>query len=128
MEALSRGAAQVDFVEVSARLGQQIRENLRELSLISRGRVYQARVETALDILPGGYGLVFADPPYDTDDWLTVMGRLGEGDIVEEDGIVVAEHRYGASLARRYGVLGRIDSRRYGDTSISIYTAGASHG
>ena len=128
MEALSRGAAHADFVEASARLGQQIRESLRELSLIGRGRVYQARVEKALDVLPGKYDLVFADPPYDLDDWPSVMRRLGDGSMVKEDGIVIAEHRHGASLAVRYGVLDRVAARRYGDTSVSIYRAGASDG
>ena len=124
IEALSRGAAWVDFVEASSRLGWQIGENLSRLLLDTRGRVYRVRVERALDVLPSGYDLAFADPPYSMDDWTWLMGRMGGGALMKERGIVVVEHRYGASLLPRYGQLARLTSRRYGDTAISMYEVG----
>ena len=124
IEALSRGADWADFVEADLGRAQRIQENLHQLALTPRGRVYQLTVERALDILPGTYELVFADPPYDTRDWTSLMGRLGQGDLIGENGVVVVEHRYGASLAARYGVLLGTTSRRYGDTVVSIYRPG----
>lgn len=124
LEALSRGAAQTDFVEVDARRCQQIREHLNELSLVEQGRVYTGKVERMLDSLPGGYGLVFADPPYNMDVWESLMELLCRGDLLKNDSVVVVEHRYDTGLADRYGKLALMTRRRYGDTSVSIYGAG----
>ena len=128
MEALSRGAEWADFVEVNARLVRRIRENLGEMSLSGKGKVYQGTVERVLDILPGGYDMVFADPPYDMDEWDTLMGRLGAGDLIKEGGVVVVEHRYTTAPAESYNKLVQITGRRYGDTSVSVYRAGATNG
>lgn len=121
IEALSRGAEWADFVEANARRCQQLRENLRELGLAESSRVYQARVERVLDSLPGGYRLAFADPPYDMDVWVELMGRLGADGLLADKGLVVAEHRHSTVLAERYGRLAQMVSRRYGDTAVSIY-------
>ena len=128
IEALSRGAAYVDFVEANNRLGRQIREDLQELALAAQGRVYEATVERTLDLLPGGYEIVFADPPYDMTDWAPLMSRLGEGSLTKESSSVVVEHRHDAALADRYGVLIKTTSRRYGDSAVSVYTYGAIDG
>ena len=124
IEALSRGAVWVDFVEASSRLCHQIRENLSRLLLDSRGRVYRLKVERALDVLTNGYDLAFADPPYSMDDWNWLLERMGGGKLMCEHGVVVVEHRYDASLLPRYGQLARLTTRRYGDTAISMYEAG----
>ena len=128
IEALSRGAAQVDFVEVHHVRCREIRENLRAMGLADHGRVYRAKVERALSTLPGGYGLVLIDPPYDLDPWDLLMDRLNSGQLLKEFALVVAEHHYKRHLAERYGRLGRVTSRRHGDTSISIYKAEALDG
>ena len=128
IEALSRGAAWADLVEAGARQARQIRENLRELSLEERSKVYQSKVQKALDTLPGEYDLVFADPPYDMQEWEPLMARLTEGELIREKGVVVVEHRHDTALAERYGRLVRVTSRRYGDTAVSIYGAGAVNG
>ncbi len=128
IEALSRGASWTDFVEVHSGRCRGIRESLRELRLTEQGHVYRARVEKALDIVQGGYGLVLADPPYDLDPWESLMDRLSEGSLLNDGALVVVEHRHKRQLAEGYGRLVRLKSRRYGDTSISIFRAGATDG
>ena len=128
IEALSRGADWVDFVEANARRCQQIRESLSELSLENQGKVYRARVENILDSLPGAYGLIFADPPYDTAPWASLMDELSRHSLIKQNGVVVVEHRYGTALAERYGELLQVSSRRYGDTSVSFYKVGVTNG
>jgi 16S rRNA (guanine966-N2)-methyltransferase len=128
IEALSRGAAWADLVEISARSVRTIRENLGDLSLSEQAKVCRAGAVAALKSLPGGYSLVFADPPYDLDEWESLMVGLGSGDLLAEEGIVVAEHRHGAAMTERYGSLVRVKSRRYGDTAITIYKAEVSNG
>ena len=121
LEALSRGAASVDFVELNRRRCGYIREALAAMGLSERGKVHNGRVERIVETLDGGYGLVFADPPYALDDWERVMGALNRCGMLREDGTVVAEHRHGAAPADGYGRLSLRTRRRYGDTGISIY-------
>ena len=118
----------MDFVEANARRCQQIRENLRELSLEGRGKVYKSRVENILDSLPGAYELIFADPPYDTAPWASLMDELNRHGLVKQNSVVVVEHRYGTALAERYDGLVQVSSRRYGDTSVSFYKVGVTNG
>ncbi len=128
LEALSRGAESVEFVELSARRCRRIREALAALGLDERGSVHGGRVERALESLDGGYGLVFADPPYALDDWQGLMGALNRGGLMAEGGVVVAEHRRDTAMMDEYGRLSLLTRRRYGDTAISMYEAGGIDG
>ena len=128
VEALSRGADWVDFVESNRRRCRQLERNLRELGLDDRSRVTRGRVERTLGGLRGEYGLVMADPPYGDSPWPTLFSLLGEHGLLAKDGVVVAEHRSDAQPADRYGNLERVSVRRYGDTSISFYTVGETGG
>ena len=128
IEALSRGASWTDFVEVNAGRCNDIRSSLREMGMAERSRVYRARVERVLDTVDGGYGLVLIDPPYDLDPWTHLMPRLDSERLLASGAHVIAEHSYKQQLDARYGGLDCITTRRHGDTSISIYRAGATVG
>ena len=62
IEALSRGADWVDFVEMDYRLARRIRENLQEFSFVGMGHVYTAKVETTLNNFPKFVAIYFARP------------------------------------------------------------------
>ena len=121
LEALSRGAARVDFVEANRRRCARIREVLTALGLSERGSVHNGRVERVLETLEGEYGLAFADPPYALNDWDWLMQALNRPGFLGDRGVVVAEHRHSTALADEYGRLFLTTRRRYGDTAISIY-------
>ena len=125
---MSRGAAWADFVESDRRLAQTIRENLRSLDMSDRAQVYGFKVERAIYRLPGGYDLVFADPPYGMRSWTELLSRLAEPTVIKEDGILVAEHRYTTDLEEAYGRLTVMTRRRFGQTSLTFYQAGAGDG
>ena len=124
IEALSRGASSADFVEANGKLAQQLQENLAELALADRCTVHRRTVQRAVSTLEGPYGLVFADPPYGSVDLEVLMGSLSEVSLVRRGGLVVVEHRSTDSMADAYGRLVRIHDRRYGDTSVRIYSSG----
>ena len=128
IEALSRGASWVDFVEQNDRLVKQIRANLHELSMDGSGRVYRARVQSSLDMVPGPYDLVLADPPYNMDAWDSLVAGLEARELINEGGYMVAEHRRDTSLADRYGKLVTATVHRYGDATVSVFTAGGANG
>ena len=123
MEALSRGAAWADFVETNTRLARRMVENLDELSMAPTSQVHPMRVERALGALTRAYDLVFADPPYDMDVWAMLLGHLGGGRLIGAGGFAVIEHSRDAEFEEDYGMLRRVDARRYGDTAITIFRA-----
>lgn len=92
IEALSRGAAHVHFVESDARAVDVIGQNLENLALDGRATIHRVRVEQALSPdgpLPAALDLVLADPPYDFDAWPDLLDRLGPR--LASDAVVVVE-------------------------------------
>ena len=122
LEALSRGAARVDFVEQDSRLCRFIERNLENARFATRGQVYPVLVEQALKFLKGPYHLVLLDPPYDMPGMPMIVEALNSPGLIDEEGMVVIEHSRRVALADRYGALRRGGLRRYGDTALSLYS------
>ncbi|HQR33454.1 MAG TPA: 16S rRNA (guanine(966)-N(2))-methyltransferase RsmD [Blastocatellia bacterium] len=105
IEALSRGAAQVTFIETARKATLVISENLRhcgitnDFKFISRDAVaamkYLAYEKQQFDIL-------YFDPPYDSDIYSPVMWQIAQNNLLAEDGIVIVEHRRQLPLAPNY--------------------------
>lgn len=115
-------------MESDTRRCRQLARNLGELDMDDRGRVLCGRVERMLGGMCGEYGLVMADPPYESTSWEATLSQLSKRGLVAEGGVVVAEHRSSQSLETGYGSLRRVDSRRYGDTAITFYKVGENGG
>ncbi len=78
IEALSRGAGGVQFVERDARAAQALRDNLARLKAPG-GQVATADALAFLQGSPQPYGLVFLDPPFAQDLWTPLAQRLEQG-------------------------------------------------
>jgi len=78
IEALSRGAGSVRFVERDARAAQALRANLARLKATD-GAVSVADALAFLEGAPTPFGLVFLDPPFAADLWSTLARRLEAG-------------------------------------------------
>lgn len=78
IEALSRGAADVRFVESDARTAQALRDNLARLKAAT-GEVAQEDAMRFLQGPPQRHGLVFLDPPFAAGLWSALAQRLEEG-------------------------------------------------
>lgn len=118
IEALSLGAKHVTFIEKSRRVANVITSNIEMLDLLSQSTVVIEGVHTfAKNIGEGTFDIVLADPPYD---------QLDEGDIkmvfnlLVNNGIGIVSHSSRKSAPRPDNVE-LIDSRTYGDTTISYY-------
>jgi 16S rRNA (guanine966-N2)-methyltransferase len=119
IEALSRGAAEVTFVDREPRGLAILRQNLDALGLKERARVVRGDVVRWLEISPDEVkraGFIFLDPPYEDpvlDRALKVLDRQVEG------ATVVAEHSRRQELpALSHLQLDR--QRRYGDTIVTV--------
>ncbi len=125
IEALSRGAGFVTFVERSAPALKVLRGNLAELGIESGFRVHAGSVAA---FLRGPdqerYEVLFLDPPYAAaEEYALSLGLFG-GDareLLAEGAVVVAEHGRKQALAERYGSLHRTRLLEQGDAALSFY-------
>ena len=124
LDALSRGAKYVDFVEQSIRLCSAIRQHLRQWSLTPKAGVHRARVLNSIDSLPGEYDLVMADPPYGSSEIERLVARLQSARLVKPGGVVVLEHRSDDAGDYAVGRFSLETTRKYGDTAITVLSAG----
>jgi 16S rRNA (guanine(966)-N(2))-methyltransferase RsmD len=131
IEALSRGAGSVVFVERAPAGLAALRGNLDRLGLTAGFRIQSGSVGAWLRKASGGgatFDLVFLDPPYEAaDEYAATLGMLG-GDaagLLAEGALVIAEHRSKAGreerLEERYGKLERMRLLEQGDAALSFY-------
>jgi 16S rRNA (guanine(966)-N(2))-methyltransferase RsmD len=127
IEALSRGAATVYFVEASAAAARLIAENVRPLTL-EGWRVLQQDAAGALRSLAAERitaGFVFLDPPYRLqEEYRRVLTGLATSPIVSDGAIAIAEHEKKFMPCEEYGRLRRYRVLVQGDTALSFYRRG----
>ncbi len=121
IEALSRGAAHVDFIEKNPLCIRALEENLKAVGSPS-DRVYRG---DALRIMPGlgPYDIMLLDPPYDDDLYIPVLETAKGPGILNPDAIVVVECRrtFDLSVPMEYNLTKRKD---YGDITLFFLAYG----
>ncbi len=124
IEALSRGAAHVTFVDSARAAVTAIRNNLRTLGVADRATVVagDAVASAARHAPPAPWRLVFVDPPYRSDLAARAVAALPP-DHLAAGAVVVIEHDRHNAPPDQVGSLLRTDQRRYGDTLISFFAA-----
>lgn len=113
LEALSRGARRVVFIERSRPALKTLEENLRILKAEGRARVIHGNVSTFLKAQQAD--IVFLDPPYEAEAEYEIALTAATADLV------VAQHAARFSLQDRYGRLERYRIVKQGDNSLSFY-------
>lgn len=124
IEALSRGAGWVDFVERERRCCAMIRENLERTGLSSRAHVCCCSVSRALSFLDKEYGIILMDPPYADTSIGKVVAQLAVSQLVGADTVLVATHSPRVPLESAYGPLGLAAEHRHGDSMVTLYRRG----
>ena len=131
IEALSRGASMVFFVENSPPALEAIRLNLKSLGIVSGYGLEPRSVSSFLrraDEREQKLDIVFLDPPYNAiEEYAAALELLGGecSSILNAESIVVAEHRRKQPLGERYGTLARSRVREQGDTALSFFAIGS---
>ena len=116
VEALSRGAAHVFFLERNRAALEAIRENLAALGLERRSTVVAG--PALLNLSRRRAGIVFLDPPYDLErEYAAALDLLGE----DPPELTVVQHSIRLPLAETYGKLHKARSVRQGDNSLSFF-------
>jgi 16S rRNA (guanine(966)-N(2))-methyltransferase RsmD len=136
MEALSRGAERVEFVEQAPAALKVLRGNLERLGIGAGFRVHACAVGAFLRRAAVSkpeshekrerYDVVFLDPPWDdAEEYAATLGLLGgsAAGLLAADALVIAEHRRKEHLKDRYGSLERTRMLEQGDAALSFYAA-----
>ena len=122
IEAISRGAKFVDFVESDSKRCALIRNTLDDLGFSDRGKVYCMKAENAVNKFGRNYDLILMDPPYTLGPVNDILVKIG--DIMLDNGIVVVGHSKRDTLENSYHNINMFTERKYGDTIVSIYRQG----
>jgi 16S rRNA (guanine(966)-N(2))-methyltransferase RsmD len=124
IEALSRGARRVTFVDSDPKAMQLMRKNLTACGLLNQAELYPGSTEDFLRrhrLEHGPYDVIFADPPYADQSAIgLVLGSWDLGLLAADAVMVIEQHaRFEppaavdqARLLRRY---------EYGDTTLLLY-------
>ena len=125
IEALSRGAAKVYFVESSKEAADLIRKNLRSLGIEDGFGVLQCNTARALQKF-AAQGLcadyVFLDPPYRMEDaYAETLQALSQSPILEPSGVVIAEHHTKFDPGDAFGGVTRYRKLVQGDAVLSFF-------
>jgi 16S rRNA (guanine966-N2)-methyltransferase len=129
IEALSRGAAEVVFIENHDPAATLLRRNLASLGINTGATVLAVDALRGLVLLASrrqqdapGYHYIFLDPPYAAAaEYSRVLEFLGAADLLAPGGIVIAEHRRNFDLLEEPGALRRFRVLKQGDAALSFY-------
>ena len=155
IEALSRGATSVTFVERAPAALKVLRANLARLGLTAGFRIHPGSVGAFLRLAASSgpqperrekreryeareryeevfnrerHEVVFLDPPYDAaPEYAAALGLLGgeSVDLLAPGALVIAEHRSKVRLEDSYGNLKRTRLLEQGDAALSFYAVGS---
>ncbi len=130
LEALSRGACQIVFVENRVASVRILRQNVTLCGHDERCDVITQGVETFLASPPSfgeppAFDIVFADPPYHTTDLIRLLERLSLSGKIAAQGTVILEHFFKRTVPSQIGALTQTRQSRYGDTMLTFYRRAA---
>jgi len=125
IEALSRGAAHVTFVDRSRKMCGLIESNLdlcgvpeaQTEVVMSEASEFLRRVHARGT---QGWDIAFFDPPYSTE-YIPVLSAFGIGTVLLDDGVLIVEHHHKNELKDAVGDLRRWRILKQGDSCLSFF-------
>jgi len=118
IEALSRGAAHVTFIERDRVAQKVIIENIHLLGIEERTKLIKAPVSGWINTYDGEpFDLIFVDPPYHDPQFSTVLQLLG---LLKPGALMVLSKPGRSESPTKPGVV-VVDNRSYGDAALTYY-------
>jgi len=131
IEAISRRAAHVVFVENHRSTAKLITENLALLEITAGARVIACDALAAIGTLESAnsgsdaapFDFIFLDPPYANErDYHAVLQALEKSPLLNESSMVIAEHRKTFALPTPIGRLQQFRTLKQGDAALTFYS------
>jgi 16S rRNA (guanine(966)-N(2))-methyltransferase RsmD len=125
IEALSRGAEMVHFVESSKPAAEVIAGNLKSLGIMRGFQIVRTDAAKALRQLEAAgivASYVFLDPPYSMlDEYTETLAALAQSKQLSDKTIVIAEHQKRFDPGETFAELRRYRKLTQGDAALSFY-------
>jgi 16S rRNA (guanine966-N2)-methyltransferase len=121
IEALSRGAVWVDFVDLDVRT---VIRNVNALGIDGSVGIYRRDALKAPQWLRKegkSYGFVFVGAPYGYERTGEILSVIGDSRLLEPDGLLMVEHRKGLGFPDALGGMAKRKTYRYGQTLLTTY-------
>ncbi|WP_333654034.1 16S rRNA (guanine(966)-N(2))-methyltransferase RsmD [Dissulfurispira sp.] len=121
IEALSRGAGKVFFVDDNSLRISIIKELIEKFGFKDRAKVVKDRASNFIKKSESVFDIIFVDPPYASGELDIILPLIDERSILGDNGVVIAEHSSKKKLISEIGILRLIKTYKYGDTSLTLY-------
>jgi|SRR5208282_783886 16S rRNA (guanine966-N2)-methyltransferase len=125
IEAISRGAGMVYFVESSGRAAQLIKQNLTSLGIETGFQILKqdsSRALSGMELGGAAADFVFLDPPYDMEEaYRQTLQTLSQSRLLKPESIVIAEHQKMFDPGEAFDSLRRYRKLVQGDAALSFY-------
>jgi 16S rRNA (guanine(966)-N(2))-methyltransferase RsmD len=124
VEALSRGARHVTFIESSLKAARIISDNLRNCGIRRDYRVINRDAIRGLKNLASEkaqFDVIYFDPPYNSDLYTPVMWVIATYDLLAENGVVIVEHHRQSPLQPNYDRLRPDRQLAQGETHLTFF-------
>ena len=114
IEAMSRGAKEVVFVEKNYKIIQILKENINRCDLIDSSSIIKSDVMSYLDYENKTYDIIFADPPYRSYEFKEIFPKVST--LLNNNGIFCYE-----SNKQNIDVDGKFKIKYYGNTQVVLW-------
>ncbi|RLD15665.1 MAG: 16S rRNA (guanine(966)-N(2))-methyltransferase RsmD [Caldiserica bacterium] len=121
IEALSRGAKEVHFVECNRKVLKVLRKNIEHLNQEKKVKIFEMRVEDFVRFFERSYDVIFLGPPYKDGIDVGIVERL-EG-FLSKNSVIILQHSILQKLPLKIGERLCLKRKRiYGKTVLSFYS------
>lgn len=123
-EALSRGASRACFVESDRAAAREISQYIGKMGLDEMTEVFAGTAERFLkrtEVAEMTFDIIFADPPYASDEIEKILPLIDIGEILTAGGCLIVEHPAKKTIASSCKNLKLSKIYKYGDTMVTLY-------
>jgi 16S rRNA (guanine966-N2)-methyltransferase len=126
LEALSRGARSVTFVDMNPNCLSIIRQNLSKLRLFDQAKLVRADVTKNLEFVGGPFDLIFMGPPYHDQAWHALsltqptLQEIERANLLAPGGIVIGQH-HAKEPPVQLPTWQLVRQESYGDSRLSFF-------
>jgi 16S rRNA (guanine(966)-N(2))-methyltransferase RsmD len=123
-EALSRGASRTCFVEHDRTAAKEISQHISKLGLDAMTEVFTGTAAHFLkrtEVAEVTFDIIFADPPYASDEIEKILPLIDGGDMLAPEGCLIVEHPSKRTITAPCKTLSAVKNYKYGDTMLTLY-------
>lgn len=121
LEAISRGAKHCTFGDKARESLQLTKENIKHCQVENQTTLISGDFERVLERITEKADIIFLDPPYKAGLVESCLEKIGELNLLDEDGVIVIEHGKREIFPDNIGIFEKIKEKRYGTILVSLF-------